>query len=228
MPIVQVPAGATPGVIDSSTLVAIDSVCDVGSRAGAADSSVSAWVQVCITPAGVVTPDAFGRFFHVCIEFAQPVDWIGKRRRQVPAWSTVANPSAMFVECDPGWFWIGTAARFHGTGGTAGDKYNVTMTTVTYQQQSDTRLRRDDPPFYQVDVFEPACHFQLTSLSLATHDAPSVPIIGMIPAHHSRFRVRVGTATWGGVTVTPISRALPLDAPITTGVNTIYQTGGAV
>lgn len=235
MPVVPVPPGATPGVINTSTLIPLEALCNVGSRQGTRDGSVDAWVQVVITPAGDAppTPDAWGRFLHVCIEFVQPDDWTGKRRRQVPAWSYNDGPSSMFVESDPGWFWIGSWARFHATGGTPGDKYNITMTTVTAKQESDARMKDGDADPFQVDVFEPPCKFRLSALSTATGDNPN-PALPGFAQYHSLFRLVRGQATWGGVPVAIIGGAtgksswLPLNVPITTAVTTVYQTAGAV
>ena len=234
---ITVPPGATPGVLTSETMVSLDAVCNVGSRAGTRDGSVSAWVCVCITPlrgAGgsetQVTPDSCGRFMHVVVEFVQPPEWIGKRRREDPGWSTTPGPGTLKVECDPGIFWIGTWARLHAAGGTPGDVYDVTITMATMQQEADARLQRgDDPPFGQVDVFEPSFQFTLTSLSTADVDNPNVLLEGAcLPAHHTGFRLLQGTATWGGFALTQTGNVLSLNAPITTGVNTIYQTCGGV
>jgi hypothetical protein len=227
MPIATVPANAQPGVISTETLFSLESICDVGSLEGVRNRSVSAWVQVCITPFGEVAPDAWGRYFHVCIEFAQPEQWLGKRRMQVPAWSTIVGPGSFYVECDPAWYWIGSWAKFWGTGGRSGDKYNVTMTVATMQQESDARLSDGNPPFYQVDVFEPACLFQLTSMSMADINNELVALPG-IADHHGRFWLHSGTATWGGIPVVAGGKSLPLNAPIATGTNTIYMTGGGV
>jgi hypothetical protein len=227
MPVLPVPLGATPGVLDNTTLLDLNSVCDIGSLMGTLDGTVSAWIQLCIVPFGSVSPDAWGRFLHVCLEFVQPAEWIGARRRQVPGLSYDTNPTPMRIECDPGWFRIWSPARVYATGGVAGDKYLITMTAGTERQESDTRLRAGDPPFYQVDVSEPACRFRLTANSLATFAAPSVSLPGFA-IHHSIFRVVSGTGSWGGNALTGASKWLPLNAPITTGVNTIYQTGGGV
>ena len=235
MPVQSVPQGATPGLLNPSTLIQMDSICDVGSRAGSRDGSVGAWVNVTILPVGnaagtgPVTPDAWGRFLHVCIQFVQPAQWRGKRRRGVPNWDVNSQPNLMQVECDPGWFWIGTQARFCATGGVAGDRYNITMTEATMRQESDARLSRDDPPFYQVDLFEDACRYRLTSLSTSSGGLSALPGIA---DHHSLFRLVNGTATWGGARLDPgtavSSKWVPTNAPITVGVNAIYQTGGGV
>lgn len=225
MPVVSVPEGATPGVLDNSTLLSLESICDVGSLANVSKRSVSARVQVCIVPVGSVSVDAWGRYFHLCVEFVQPPESIGKRRLEVPNWSTTERPEALRIECDPAGYWIGTWAKFWGTGGVAGDKYLVTMTFATMQQQSDARLSAGDPPFYQVDVSEPAFRFALTAQSMADVLAPNVVLPG--PAiHHSGIRLVHGSLTWGGMPVTSIGQTLPLNAPVTTGTSTIYKTGG--
>jgi hypothetical protein len=229
MPVVKVPANAEPGVLTKATMIGLDAICDVGSMAGVVDGSVSAWVQVCITPIGSVTPDAFGRFLHVVIEFAQPNAWRGKRRRQVPSWSTTDQPNSFFVECDPGLFWVGTWAKFWAGGGTPGDAYNVTMTVSTMQQEADALEARDVPVFYQrqVDVFEPACLFMLTAQSMADSREPLIAMPG--PAyHHSRLRLVAGSASWGGVPLIPGGKSVPLNAPIVIGTSTIIQTFGGV
>lgn len=235
MPVLVVPASAAPGLINSSTLQGLEAVCNVGSRAGTKDGSVDAWVQVTITPvgnaagSGPVTPDAWGRFMHVCIEFTQPQSWRGKRRRQVPAFSYDAGPSSMYVECDPGFFWIGSWAALFVTGGTVGDKYNVTMTTATAKQEADARCTDGEAPYYQVDVMEPACEFQLTAISTAVDINVALPGFA---EYHSRFRLVSGVGSWGGVALaarpgSPVAW-LPMGAPITTGPATVYQTGGGV
>lgn len=208
-------------------MVGLDAICDVGSVAGTRDGSVSAWVQVCVVPVGAATPDAWGRFLHVVVEFVQPQEWVGKRRRQAPA--TSDGPGTLQVECDPGTYWIGTWARFWLTGGTPGDKYSVSMSTATMQQESDARLVRGDFPFQQVDVFEPACQFQLTQLSTASDDQLAVP--GPALNHSLLWLVQPGGgATWGGAPLTTVGwhNRVPLCAPVTTGRDTIYRTGGAV
>jgi hypothetical protein len=232
MPVLTVPSTAVPGTLNSETIQFMESICNVGSRVGATDGSVDAWVQVCIVPVGDVGPDAFGRFMHVCVEFSQPAEERGKRRRNVPAWSYVDGPSPIFIECDPGWLWIGSTARVGVTGGRVGDQYNVTMTTGTMKQESDSRLSTDDAPFYQVDVFEPPFEGVLTALSTADTDHPTVALPGFA-RHHSKFRIVAGAGTWGGVPIRPggydeDKNWLPLSGPITVGLNTIYQTKGAV
>jgi hypothetical protein len=224
MPVVPVPAGASPGVLTNETMLSMDSICDVG--------SLGAWVQVSIVPVpnggangGPVTPDAFGRFMHVCVEFTQPDEWLGKRRRQVPNWSSDDKPNSLRIECDPGWFWIGTLARFYLTGGNPGDKYTVTMTESTTPQQVDSRLGEE--PIYMVDVFQPPCQFALTSQSTATVLNPNIVLPG--PAlHHSMIELVQGSMVWGGTPITAPRSRLPLSAPITTGLSTIYKTLGAV
>jgi hypothetical protein len=129
----------------------------------------------------------------------------------------------MLIECDPGTFWIGTQCQIMMTGGTPGDSYDVTITESTSQQQSDSRRAALDPPFYQVDVFEPDCQFVLTSFGVGAAGNPP-PGLAL---HHTKFSVVAGTATYGGVAITP-TRWLPLNASITIGANTIYQTAGGV
>ena len=235
VPVIPVPLSANPGVLDNTTLVGLEAVCNVGSRIGVKDGSVSALMQVCIAPVGgvggggpeTVAPDAFGRYFHLCIEFVSPREWKGKRRRQVPNWAYDDNPTPVLLECDAEFYWIGSWARFHGTGGTAGDKYLVTMTEATMQQEADARVAMGDGPFQQVDVFEPPCVGKLTAISLATADHPQVALPAF-PKYHSEFRLLTGTGTWGGMALAGQTRWLPICGPITTGMATIYQTRGRV
>jgi hypothetical protein len=226
VPVQRVPIGAEPGVLTSATMIAGPAICDLGSRQGARDGSVSGWIEVAIVPIGTVTPDAWGRLMHVVLKFTQPENWNGKRRRSVPNWSPYEDPGAMLVECDPGTFWIGTQCTIMFTGGTTGDLYDITITESTSQQQADSRpySRTTTEAPYQVDVFEPNCKFKLTAFGVG--DAGSPP--PGIPFHHRKFRLIAGTATYGGAAIAPGTKWLPLNAPIALGSGCLYQTGGGV
>jgi len=216
--------GGVPG--DLSQATGAVPLCDLGPEF---ENKIppAAWVNVSIRAAvpGEAAPDAAGRFLHCVFEFAHPRVTVGKRRSVVANWAPslpakLKAQDPIFVECDPGCYWIGTPCNVRFTGGRKGDLYDVAVTIdVTRQVQK---------PSDSFDTFEDPFRFALTSV--VTYNALS-PALPTPPQWHTDFELIQGGVTVAGFPLTnygPGAR-VPLNmGPILLTENSIVRTVGAL
>jgi hypothetical protein len=230
MALVVVPKGMVPRAVKLAH--AGPTTCDIGPSAA---NPAGGWVNVVIRAAdpvnSPVTPDAAGQYLHCLWKFAKPRGGWGRRRETVGNYQPagVGAGEGLWVETDPGWFWLGSPAHLAFMGGTPGDSYFVTV---------DASTPYDDLTG-QLDVWEPRFRFSLTSRFVVPVNPEEQTIPGFTPFplpyphHHSWFEVEAGQvlsvdAAGGQVPMNPRSR-IPLNTAETINVSTgFYKTHGAL
>src|SRR6185437_12555350 len=136
MAIVVVPDGASPGVYTGDATAGGPSLCDLYAVKGLPPS---AWLAISIAPrAGTtVTPDAQGCFLHCLFKWSQPVELRGQRRQILLPPQGQKMQQEVYVETDPGTYWVGSDAELRFLGGTPGDEYEVEITAYVIRHELD-------------------------------------------------------------------------------------------
>lgn len=218
MALVIVPPDAAPGDLIQS--VGGPSTCDIGPSR---ENPSGGWVQVTITPSGdsAVAPDASGRYLHCLWQFARARVAVGRRRENVASYQPIAAvpTGEIEVETDPGWFWVGSRASIRFLGGRPLDRYEVSVQESTPYDMIE-----------QLDNFEPAFRFSLTSYFVVNGELPFAAFPA-IPQYHSCFEVVAGQAQifLPSTDTIPLNPGVRIPASMTglqvsTGV---YRTRGA-
>lgn len=217
---VTVPRGMVPGRAGYAFATAGPSPCDAGPDS--AHLQPGAYIQVRVLQdvnaagvPGACTPDAAGRLLHPLWKFVRPRQGRrGKRRQIYPNWppAGLGSQYQVWVETDPGCYWIGTAASVFFVGGTPGDKYFV---SVAYSTPRDDR-----DPDRAIDVYEKAFQFRLSSLIVSPDGFTNFQAA---PDWHTHFQIQAGPAQIvSPLGIVPLG-STPLDKPAPLNLG-LYQT----